>query len=188
MDWNESIHVISNKIANIINSFDNYIVVESIAKRLFINGIKTSTVFSTPQIIKKISRLSIYTVGSMCCLQLHMLREIYNTENANAINSVIKENIIEASRRFNQILSFMRGKNCIMRSCNSSYFFLMGIPYSHKVEDIDYAINILNQIGVLTVPHSRYLLTNNQYYIFRINLLINKKDLFEGLSKISDLI
>lgn len=188
MDWNASNYVISDKIAHIINSFSNYIVVESIAKRLFINGVKTATVFSTPQIIKKISRLSIYTVGSMCCLQLHMLRKIYNTENTNAVNGVIKENIIEASRRFNQVLSFMRGKNCIISSCNSSYFFLMGIPYPHKVEDMDYAINILNQTGVLTVPHSRYLLSNNQYYIFRINLLINRQDLFEGLSKISSLI
>lgn len=188
MDWNISNYVISDKIAHIINSFSNYIVVESIAKRLFINGIKTATVFSTSQIIKKISRLSIYTVGSMCCLQLHMLRQIYNTENASAINDVIKENIIEASRRFNQVLSFMSGKNCIISSCNSSYFFLIGIPYQHEVDDMDYAIKILNQTGVLTVPHSRYLLSNNQYYIFRINLLINKQDLFKGLSKISDLI
>ncbi|MCM1297481.1 MAG: pyridoxal phosphate-dependent aminotransferase [Muribaculaceae bacterium] len=188
MNWNANNYIISNKITHIINNFSNYIVIESIAKRLFINGIKTATVFSTPQIIKKISRLSIYTVGSMCCLQLHMLREIYNTKNANVINSVIKENIIEASKRFNQVLSFTRGKNCIISPCNCSYFFLMGIPYPHKVEDMNYAINILNQTGVLTVPHSRYLLSNNQYYIFRINLLINKQDLFEGLSKISGLI
>lgn len=188
MGWNENNYIISDKIVHIMNNFDNYIVIESIAKRLFINGVKTATVFSSPQIIKKISRLSIYTVGSMCCLQLHMLREIYNTENTNAINGVIKENIIEASRRFNQIISIMRGKNCIISSCNSSYFFLMGIPYPHKIEDMDYAINILKQIGVLTVPHSRYLLSNNKYYIFRINLLINRQDLFEGLSKISSLI
>lgn len=188
MDWTANSYIISNKINYIINKFNNYIVIESIAKRLFINGVKTATVFSTPQIIKKISRLSIYTVGSMCCLQLHALRNIYDTANANAINDVIKENIAESYRRFNQILTFMRGKNCIISSCNCSYFFLMGIPYQYKIEDMDYAINILKQVGVLTVPHSRYLLSNNQYYIFRINLLINKQDLFDGIAKISSLI
>lgn len=187
MNWDSSNFIISNKIPTIINTSNKYIIIESIAKRLFVNGIKTSTVFSVPEIIKKISRLSIYTVGSMCCLQLDMLKNIYNLENANVINGIIKRNVKEASCRFNRILSLMKGKNCIMSSCHCSYFFLMGIPYQNKVEDIDYSINILNQLGVLTVPHSRYLMTNNQYYVFRVNLLMKEDDLFDGLSKISDL-
>ncbi len=188
MNWESSNFIISNKIPHITNTFSNYIVIESIAKRLFVNGIKTSIVFSTSQIIKKISRLSIYTVGSMCCLQLNMLKNIYYVENAHIINGLIEKNVHQASRRFNRILSLTKGKNCIISSCNCSYFFLMGIPYQYQIDDIGYAVNILKQIGVLTVPHSRYLMTNNQYYIFRVNLLINEQDLFLGLTKLLDLI
>lgn len=188
MNWNDENYVVSRKIAYIVQNYTNYVVIESIAKRLFINGIKTATIFSEPNIIKKISRLSIYTVGSMCCLQLEMFKNIYNPNNTQIINSLVKENITIASQRFNKITSLLQGKNCIISSCNCSYFFLMGIPHLNEMDDIDFSIHILNQTGVLTVPHSRYLLLNKNYYFFRVNLLIDENDLFTGILKISNLL
>lgn len=188
MSWSNDNYIIDDKIAYIISNYSRHIIVESIAKRLFINGIKTATIFSESQIIKKIARLSICTVGSMCFMQLETLKNLYDFKNSNVLNTLIKENTTIASRRFNKILTLLQGKNCIISSCNCSYFFLLGIPYLKKMNDLDYAIDILNQTGVLTVPHSRYLLLNDKYYIFRINLLINESSLLEGIFRISNLI
>lgn len=183
MIWNNNEHIFNKKLVHIIKNLKNTILIESISKRLFINGIKFALVFGSETIIKKIKRLSIYTTGSMCVNQLLILKKVYDTNNVKIINQLIEKNTEHAQNMFYKLLSFLMGKNCIISKCNSSFFFLLGIPKKEK-DDLQDAFRLINYKGVLTIPHSRYLLENDDYYIFRVNLLMNEELLFCGLHKV----
>lgn len=184
MLWADKNFIFNNKSHYIINNIPNLIFIESIAKRMFINGIKFSLIFSSPTIIRKIKRLSIYTTGSMCLNQLEIFKNTYITKNIEAINKIIFDNANKASNMYNKICSFLIGKNCIVSNCNSSFFFVLGIPKVNKKDDMEIALNLLKSKGILTIPHSRYLLENKKYYCFRVNLLLHEETLFDGISKI----
>lgn len=184
MLWNEDNCIFNSKSDYIINNLRNTIFIESISKRLFINGIKFSLVFSEKTIIKKIKRLSIYTTGSMCLNQLETYRKIYDLNNIDDINNIINNNKEHALKTYNKIVSFLVGEKCITSKCNSSFFIIIGIPKTKYENDINIALNFVKNKGVLTIPHSRYLLESEKYYFFRVNLLQNIELLFEGLSRI----
>ncbi len=184
MVWNDSNFIFNDKSYYIINNLPNTIFIESISKRMFINGIKFSLIFSSPTIIRKIKRLSIYTTGSMCLNQFEIFKKTYRMQNAQNINRIILENSLKAQNTYKKICAFLIGKNCIISNSNSSFFFVLGIPKTKEMNDINIAIHLLNTTGILTIPHSRYLLESENYYYFRVNLLIDENILLDSLAKI----
>lgn len=185
MLWSDKDFIFNTKSHYIINNLPNLIFIESITKRIFINGIKFSLIFSSPTIIKKIKRLSIYTTGSMCLNQLEVFKNTYSTVNIEAINKIILDNTNKAHNMYKKLCSFLIGKDCIVTNCNSSFFFVLGLPKVNENNDMKIALNLLKNKGILTIPHSRYLLENDKYYCFRVNLLLCEETLFDGISKIT---
>lgn len=184
---NPSYYIFNYPVYEAINSSEQYIFIESISKRIFLNGAKFALVFSSENLMRRILRLSVFMVGSMALQQVKLVPQIYSTSSEDALIDLIKKNAIIASNRYQIVKNLLAETNIELSSAGCGYFALMFVPTSNLKDDIEYSIDILNKTGVLTTPHSRYLLKEKDRYSFRINLLLDKNSLIKGITKIIDL-
>lgn len=184
---NDLEYMFNYKLFNTIQKCNNYIFVESISKRIFLNGVKTALLFTTHDLLKRILRISVFTVGSMSATQIKTTREIYDTRNVGVITKQISNSVDKAKRNYDKISAIINNTDIHITNASYGYFSLISIPKKYAFDDISYSIDILNKTGILTTPHSRYLLNDNTYS-FRVNLLLDENELITGISKIKTLI
>lgn len=184
---NKHNYIFNYPIYEAVRLANKHIFIESISKRIFFNGIKIALIFSQPDFMRRILRLSIFMVGSMALHQVEITKKIYSVENQDQIIQKIQETAEESKRKFELLKSVLKDSPCILSESMSGYFSLITIPKAEKENDLIFAQNILKRKGVLTIPHSRYLLRTPASYSFRINLLINKNELITGITKIKNL-
>ncbi len=190
MIWNMNEYenyIFNYPIYNAVKISKQYVFIESISKRLFINGAKFALVFSSESIMRRILRLSIFTVGSMSQQQVNLIPQIYSSVTAPFISNLILENSKKACDMYKLVKTILSDSNCTISNTNCGYFALISVPIQKKNDDSLIAIDILNKTGVLTIPHSRYLYSKDGFYSFRINLLIKREALLEGIIKIKNL-
>lgn len=179
-------YILSVPVLRAVSSSEQYIFIESISKRLFLNGAKFALVFSSQKIMKRLLRLSVFMVGSMSEQQVNLIPQIYSFPNWVAIAELISDNAAMASARFGLLQSAVKGTQIKLSEANCGYFVLASMPITTAQTETDYALSILNKFGVLTTPHSRYLFCEPHYYSFRINLLLSKENLIEGISRLKN--
>lgn len=177
-------YIFNYSVYKIISSAKNFVWIESISKRVFLNGAKTAFVFASPRVIRHILRLSIFTVGSMCHTQLKVFSNLYNCSNSPYISSCILQNVETAQRNFYRIHAMALDTDWSISESNCGYFSLISFPKRNKYGDINLAIDLLEKAGVLTTPHSRYLLQSDDKYSFRVNLLLSTETIIEGISRL----
>jgi len=187
MDWNlKNLKVVDDFLLNLFNIYSEIIIIESIAKRLFINGIKNCLVYSNKDIISLFENISVYTIGSLVYSQITLFKQLYDRKNRSVVLNAIKENITFAMANFELIKNLLVDTNCIISACENGYFCLIGIPYN-KIgykNNMDIANNLMDSINILTIPHDRYLFKSHSHYYFRINLSIEQSKLIPAIKKI----
>ena len=174
-------------IYNAIKSAEHYIFIESISKRIFLNGAKIALIFSSASLLRRILRLSVFTVGSMAFQQVNLIPKLYSNEHVSEISNHILHNASLAKRRFEMIKSITADSSMQVSDANCGYFILASVPNISAEDDLSLALKILERTGVLTTPHSRYLHKEKDRYFFRINLLLKLDDLLIGISRIKNL-
>ncbi len=186
MEWENDRCYSSNYLLNCINDDNDIILIDSMTKRLFINGIKSALIFGKASLIYEIEKMSVYTLGCMVYSQISLLKEIYNLCNKSTIYKIINNNITSAKINYDLIKSRIITSNCILDRCDSGYFALFKIPYTTfgSTSNKDIAQLILEKCNVITIPHDRYLYFNPKDYCFRINLLCENHYLLQGISSI----
>lgn len=187
MDWNfKNLNVVDDFLLNLFNIHSEIIILESLTKRLFINGIKSCLVYSSKDIISLFENISVYTIGSLVYSQITLFKQLYDRKNRSVVLNSIKENITFAMSNFELIKTLLVDTNCIISDCESGYFCLLGIPYN-KIDyknNMDIANNLMDNINILTIPHDRYLFKSHSHYYFRINLSIEQSKLIPAIKKI----
>lgn len=186
MNWNGERHYIHKYLLEQINVGKKILLIDSISKRLFINGIKSAVIYGEPSVIYEIEKASVYTLGCMVYSQISLLKELYNPYNKETINKIINNNISCSQENYDFINSLILGTCCHLEECNSGYFALFKIPYNILGSNSNMYIAklILNKCNVITIPHERYLYFNNDEYCFRINLLASKISIAQGIKAI----
>ena len=170
-----------------ISSAEQYIFIESISKRVFLNGAKFALVFSSPRLMRRILRLSVFMTGSMSLQQVSLVPQLYSNTSVPALTELIAENATNAYNRYSMLRRLLSDSQIQLSKASYGYFALASIPKPQHRDDMEYAISILNKTGILTTPHSRYLLNEDSTYSFRINLLLSKNELIEGMSMLKSL-
>lgn len=181
-------YVFNHNVYTILKKSERSVLIESISKRVFLNGVKIAMIFSSPDFIRRILRLSICTVGSMCYAQLKAFKSLYCIENIAYLAQCMNDTIHQARRTYRSIKSLILGKNFQISNCHSSYFALLKVPKILNINDIEYSIWILKNSGILTIPHSRYQLDCKDGYCFRVNLLKQKEEVISGIMALIDLL
>lgn len=184
---NNQNYIFNYPVYKAVHSANKHIFIESISKRVFFNGIKFALIFFQPDFMRRILRLSVFMVGSMSIHQVELVKKLYSLPNHDELTYQIYENAQEAQRNYMLIKNILKDSPCVLSDSMSGYFSIITIPKTENESDLIFAQKILNRTGVLTIPHSRYLLKNTSLYSFRINLLINRCDLINGVTKIKNL-
>lgn len=186
MYWNGDISIVDIDILDLVNQSNYFICIDSISKKIFLNGIKNSIITGPTNIINKIEEKSVYLVGSIASSQIEMFKELYNPKNKDTLKKIIERNLITCCNNFSLIKSLILGTDFNLLPCNQGYFCLLGIPKRNfnEKEDMKIALRIIKETNVLTIPHQRYLLYNETYYYFRINLSLDTFILIKGINKL----
>lgn len=190
MVWNELEHIFNYNLVSILaNSGINYFIVDSLPKKLFLNGVKFSLLFSNPENVAYLENLSLFIEGSMTAEQFKNYYHCYNEKNSIIINSIINDYIRQSQNTYKLIHSFLLdSKTLKILYADSGIFALIGMRRSKPIEeDMNFAKLLIKECGVFVTPHSRYKFFDNSWFYFRINLLLNKDTLIESLAKISSL-
>jgi aspartate/methionine/tyrosine aminotransferase len=188
MEWNYTTTILNDFF--IKKSFANpeIIFIESISKRIFLNGIKTSLIFAHQDLIKEFEISSVHTIGALTSPQISIFKQIYDPCNRESVINTINNNKCIAQKNYFLIKSLLLGTEFKLSTCNSGYFCLLYIPYIslNNINNMQIAeYLILNKI--LTIPHDRYLHFCETSYCFRINLTIASSTLLTEIKKLLDL-
>ena len=188
MEWNLPVNVVNGYLIENVVNYQKIIIIESISKRLFLNGIKFSIIYSNANIICTIEELSESFIGSSSYVQNELFTQIYEPSNVPVVIEQIKKNIEFTKQTFCNVKSALLGTDAFLTSCDSGYFALLGIPIHrlNKLSGNKAAVAILDRVNILTIPHSRYLFKDKRYYFFRINLSMNRELLLLNINKLSD--
>lgn len=190
MPWNisnPSHYVFNSPVFQAVSSAEHYVFIESISKRVFLNGAKFALVFASPNIMKRILRLSVFMVGSMAQQQVNLVPQIYSLASSRSLTSLIAENAKLAQNRYKMIKTILSDSRTVISASNCGYFALLSVPNTEETDDTQFALDILKKTGVLTTPHSRYLYREKGLYSFRVNLLLDPQCLIDGITKIGNL-
>ena len=187
MEWDYSASIINNFLLNITMDNKEIILIESMSKRIFLNGIKTSLAFAHSNLIRDFEISSVHTIGTLTSPQVSMIKQIYDPLNSQSILNTIEKNINIARENYSLLKTLVMGTGLYLSNCDSGYFCLMYIPYSIINTCIDnqlIAEHIIENVGVLTIPHDRYLHFCSSAYCFRVNLSIPTSTLQISISKL----
>ncbi len=163
------------------------IFVESMCKRVFLNGIKSAIVGASADLIRQMEIKSVHLTGSLSYVQVEMLRELYSDGNTAFIESLIEKNIGYFHQNFEVLETLCRNTPVHILPCTEGYFCLAEILNSSDKDNMETAIKILKRTNVMTIPHDRYLYFTPQKYTFRINLSVQKDTLLVGMRELLQL-
>lgn len=186
MKWNSQDYLHNYKLIDIVTKSKKCIMYESISKRIFLNGIKSSIIYSNDEIISKINQDSEICLGSLSYIQESLLNTIYNPINLSITTKSIKETLEYACNNYQLIRTMLMGTEILLSNANDGYFCLIAIPkycFNNK-EDKNIVSEIYEQCKIVTIPHSRYNYTKSGYYCFRINLVLETEKLLANIKKI----
>lgn len=163
------------------------IFIESMSKRVFLNGIKSAIAGASMDLIRQMELKSVHLTGSLSYVQVEMLKELYSGKNTAFIESLIEENIGYFRQNFEVLKTLCRNTPVRVLPCTEGYFCLAEILNSSDEGSMETAIRILKRSNVMTIPHDRYLYFTPQKYTFRINLSIQKEALLVGMRELLQL-
>ena len=186
MEWCEERWYLPHHLQRLLTKGLDIIVIDSLSKRLFINGIKSAVIYGPPSFICEIEKASVYTLGCMTYSLVSLIKELYDPHNIGTIFNAVNKNIINAKNNYQLICSLLLDKNCFIEKCDSGHFALIKIPYDILKMSANSCIakSILEKCNVITIPHDRYLYFNDKYYCFRINLLSDRTSILTGIRSI----
>lgn len=186
LHWHESKDFVlnTNKL-KILKTCKKYLFIDTLSKRLLMNGIKFSIIFGDEVIIDAIDRISETVYGGLSAAQCLLIKELYEPNNKKLINTICKNNITITQETYRQINSLLLGTDFELVNTNSGYFSLI----NHKeltIEEIDtkrFSLTLLKEQNTLAICKDRFTYFQENKFGFRVNLNKKKDELIFPLSQ-----
>jgi len=161
----------SSKIA-ILKTNKKYAYIDSLPKRLLLNGIKFSLVIGDENIIDQIDLLAEYVYGGLSSAQCYLIKELYTFDNELLISRMCQDNLKNIKENFNLVQSALLGTDFIISQTNSGFFSMINHKYL-KLSEINtrnFAISMLQDKNILCLTKDRFSYYGSSNFGFRINL------------------
>lgn len=188
LKWGQKTSLNDFELYNTVSCYDNFIILESLAKNLFLNGIKHCSIFSSCEWINKLEKNSVLFFGSITAQQCNYIQKLYSKNEHSFIMAQLTQNIDYAKSNYYLLLSMLSNKKVYVSECVSGIYCLLGIPRNrfNSQNDLSIAKEILSKSNVLTLPHDRYLYIDSKNYCFRINLMSKRESLYNSISALQN--
>lgn len=188
LKWEHKASLNDFELYKTVSCYDNFIILESLTKNLFLNGIKHCSIFSSSQWINKLEKNSVLFFGSITAQQYNYIQKLYSKNEHSFIMEQLSQNIDYAKSNYYLLLSMLSNKKVYVSECVSGIYCLLGIPRSkfNSQNDLSIAKEILLKSNVLTLPHDRYLYFDSKNYCFRINLMVKRELLYNSINALQN--
>jgi len=186
-DWDSTpLSITPNSKIEYLNGYNNYIFIDSLPKRIGLNGNKFALLFSHVEFVKSVNEFLLYSCGSFTSSQFFMLKELYKEDSKCYIIDCIKRLLKFAQENYNLISSLLLGSSIALFPANSGYFASIKIPFSilSTTNELDSFQKFLDEFNTITLPLSIFQYNIQDCYAFRINLLKDKQKLLDFVIKL----
>lgn len=174
MLWNEAQPTLFNhQKIDIISKAGKYVIVDSLTKRLLVNGLKHALVISNEIIIEVIEDAASQVYGGFCFPQLQLMRELYDQRSKTDITEILQHNIRLIKDNYELLNSFLKGSEFELYKVNSGYYTMI----RHKqylCTDVDIEAQIktyLYKFNMFLLPTWYFNFNENNHFAIRVNLL-----------------
>ncbi|CYX72454.1 aminotransferase class I/II-fold pyridoxal phosphate-dependent enzyme [Streptococcus suis] len=171
---------------NSILKHENLSIIESLSKKIQLNGVKNAVLISRPEIIKYLEESFNYTSTPFSYSQLALLK-YYCEGNIDFFNRKIQKLKEKSQENYQLLTTMLSGTEVLVDNVNSGYFTVLNFPYGKFNQSGDenmasqIAIDLLKKWNIFTIPHLRYHYNKEGYYSFRINLTLDNVQIYEAI-------
>jgi aspartate/methionine/tyrosine aminotransferase len=179
--------LLPSKKMEILLGTGKYCLIDSMPKKMLLNGLKFSVVFASYPIIDQIDKLSESLYGAMNSIQLELLKQVYNPTNQSILNQQHTINVDTVRDNYNLIKSQIKETEFRLYPTNTGFFSVL-FSKKYRLKDIDtkkYLLNILREKKILCISTDRFAYFKENRFGVRVNLT---KDPLELASSIDNLI
>ncbi len=183
--WDEKPKLVDYHKIGLTVRYEKIVLVDSVAKRLFLNGLKIAFIYGNPDIILCAESAATDYCGSISYPQMEMFFQLYNGKNERVIYELIERVTSSCKSRFELIQNTLEDTGLVTSKCKEGIFCLVGIPYymiPYKKEKI--MDEIMERHNILIINHDRYLYQSKEYFFFRVNLTMKPELIVSGLQRI----
>ena len=168
-----------------LKSITNYAFIDSITKRLSINGSKFSLIFGDEGVIDMIDKIAESYYGGLSTLQCSIISNIYSNHTTSHSTERYKSliGIVNSNRRI--IDSMVRGTQFELGESDTGYFAVLKHKH-YQLKDIDGAkasLYLLNYRDTIAISIDRFSYFETNRFGLRVNLCQSKEDLLFGISQ-----
>ncbi|WP_285945365.1 aminotransferase class I/II-fold pyridoxal phosphate-dependent enzyme [Thomasclavelia cocleata] len=185
--WGEKIdELLPTKYLEFLFRYKKVIYIDSLTKKLGLNGNKFSIIYANKEFISKLQNYQIYTVGSFSSSQIYMIDQLYDSKNKNLIINQLESLKVKSQNIYKLVETMIQGTDIKLYEVDSGYYSCISIPkkYFKQKNDIQIFKTLLDECGIITLPLSIYHFNTKDNYAFRINLLKNKSKILNSIDKI----
>lgn len=173
LDWNKvNDFTFDSEKMNTIKSCNKFGLIDSLSKKLFLNGIKFSLVIGNEALINGIDLLSESVYGGLNSIQCHSIKKFYEHKNQTAIDILCLSNSSKIQDNYRLVSSYLIGTDFNISKANSGYFAVI----THKkilAKQIDsraFSLSLLQELNILVLTNDRLSFSSENHFGFRINL------------------
>jgi len=170
--WNESsTRLMPSEKIRALKKCKKFCFIDSVSKRLFINGIKSSIIFGTYDIIDKIDKVSEGIYGAMNTVQIKLLSKVFEPNSNDVLVNRMKQ-FIDCAQKNLALIKTILPKEYSVVSVNSGFFtYLFNI--NNRIEQINtrrVAEFLLDTFGIIILTNDRLGFFSSNNFGIRVNL------------------
>ncbi len=173
-----------NKLRELLKT-DNFLFIDSLSKRLQLNGIKFSLVLGSSSTIDEIDTLSENIYGGLNSIQVEIISKLYSHSSFNVILDMHKRHLNKIQANYRLIKTFLSDYPYTIAKSNSGSFTII---YHNNLtfNDIDtksIILDFLRNDKIIVIPNNRFSYFDENQFGWRINLSKKPQELIPAIGK-----
>lgn len=184
--WDEAEEPIVGRNLILLRNARRYIAVYSPCKKISVNGLKTGVLIASEEIAKEMRCYSDSILGSLSSPQLQFLKLQLCSENKSSIYSQYRFNVEHAKANYELLKTLTAGTDAYVYQPKEGYYAVLEIPRKcfRETNDLQIYKQILYCARAVTLPMSLYKYYTSNSYCFRVNLLLQKREILYPLTEL----
>ena len=172
LEW-DSPQIVPIEKINAISKAEKFCFIDSLPKRLLVNGLKFTVVYGSKELIKGIEDLSSQITGGFTSQQLHFAKELHLVENQELVLKMLNSNIQNIERNYQLLKSALIGSSLSLSAADSGYFCALEHQdfTFDEVNEYETFKKFLFDYDLLLLPTSYFTSAREGKYSVRINLM-----------------